>query len=636
MKVLFDARGNEVVLGRCLGRGGEGAVYALAHRPRLAAKVYTVRPDDARRRKLEAMISIGAPGLSRVAAWPCEPLLLEPGGETAGFLMPRLTRHRPLHALYGPAARKREFPDASFRFLVRAARNLAAAFDTVHAHGHVVGDVNQGNALVSECATVVLIDCDSFQVTVGSERFACGVGVALFTPPELSGRSLEQVPRERDHDAFGLAVLVFQLLFMGRHPYAGCRPGFEVSVESAIRDGSFVFGWQALGEGWTPPPFSLRLSDLPLRAALLFERAFARGSSAGSRPTPAEWVTVLDELEAALAACETDPRHVHGHPGGRCPWCRIEGEGGPTFFVPATSVGAGPVDVARAWRRVDSVPSPGPAGPPPAAAPARRLRGRPLPTALAYKRRWRYLAAAASATFACASVALRDPAGGLGLVGLWALRPTEEELGEREARQQAVDACRSELRAQHARWARECGDAGFSSRRRELERARRAIDALKQLEQQERRHLGRRVARARQRRYLAGFPLAAAPIACLDEPGRQQLSQWGIASAADVDTTRLARLHRSAPQLEAALVAWRDTLARGFAPATAGLEASDVRALEERQRQRRESLERVLCGGVDELVACRQAVIARRRDLGAVIARTQARLAQLEADLACA
>lgn len=53
--------------------------------------------------------------------------------------------------------------------MVRAATNVARAFAQVHAVGHVIGDVNHGNALVGRDGTVVLIDCDSLE-KLGSAR----------------------------------------------------------------------------------------------------------------------------------------------------------------------------------------------------------------------------------------------------------------------------------------------------------------------------------------------------------------------------------------------------------------------------------------------------------------------------------
>ena len=94
--------------------------------------------------------------------------------------------------------------------------------------------------------------------------------------------------RTADHDRFGLAVLIFQLLFMGRHPFAGRHPQRALTVETAIQEGLFAFGAEAALKGWEPPPFSLRLRDVSPPLAHLFERAFGREAAAGGpRPTAA-------------------------------------------------------------------------------------------------------------------------------------------------------------------------------------------------------------------------------------------------------------------------------------------------------------------------------------------------------------
>ena len=92
--------------------------------------------------------------------------------------------------------------------------NCAAAFDAIHSKSHVIGDVNQGNVLVSQRGTVFLIDCDSFQVSAHGKLFLCEVGVPQFTPPELQGRNFRGIQRTANHDRFGLALIIFHLLFM--------------------------------------------------------------------------------------------------------------------------------------------------------------------------------------------------------------------------------------------------------------------------------------------------------------------------------------------------------------------------------------------------------------------------------------
>jgi molecular chaperone DnaK len=334
LRAYRDQEGREILLGRFLGRGGEGAVYVVRAQARVA-KIYARTPDDELGGKLRAMVQLRTQTLTSFAAWPEDLVFDDSTGNIVGFLMPRVDDHR-IHTLYGPEERKRRFPDATWAFLVRTARNLAVTFETIHQHGHVIGDVNEGNIVVSDQAMVRHIDCDSFQVCHGGLTYACRVGVPLYTPPELQGQRLENVVRTHDHDCFGLAVLVFQLLFMGRHPFAGRHAERAVPVATAIREGLFAFGQQAAREGWEPPPHSLTLSDIPPSLAQLFERAFAQKSPTDSlRPSATEWVGAIEQMEASINICSKERRHAHAGRNERCPWCHIEDEGGFLFFNPA-------------------------------------------------------------------------------------------------------------------------------------------------------------------------------------------------------------------------------------------------------------------------------------------------------------
>ena len=159
----------------------------------------------------------------------------------------------------------------------------------------------------------------------------------------------------------------------------------------------------------------------------------------------------------------------------------------------------GTISLARqaesAWRAIEAVRSPGPAGPAPM-PPLRRLASRSL-------LRWPAFVAGASLTFVAASIVLRLPFGALGLLGLWALRPGAEERRRRQKRQRGIRECENELLRLQSLWGLHCGDAGFLRRRRDLDAARRSLQALPELEEQERRHLGARVSeRALERRQL--------------------------------------------------------------------------------------------------------------------------------------
>ena len=132
------------------------------------AKVYHKRPlADDQVAKLQAMVSCWSSALETISAWP-RSLLFDPiARKPCGILMTKMVGARPLHELYGTTNRRRHFPEVGWHHLVLAARNTAAAFQTLHSAGIVVGDVNQGNLLVDKQMCVRMIDCDSFQITNG-------------------------------------------------------------------------------------------------------------------------------------------------------------------------------------------------------------------------------------------------------------------------------------------------------------------------------------------------------------------------------------------------------------------------------------------------------------------------------------
>ncbi|MBM4076930.1 MAG: hypothetical protein FJ267_14975, partial [Planctomycetes bacterium] len=210
----------------------------------------------------------------------------------------------------------------------------------MHNHSIVIGDVNQGNVLVSKHGTITLIDCDSFQVQSGDRVYPCRVGVAHFTPPELQGGSFDGLHRTIHHDRFGLAMLIFHLLCMGRHPYAGqyLGTGEPPPIEKAIANFQYVYHRKSPTAQFVPPPQSLLLPAVMPKISDLFHRAFARGSEVeGSRPSSIEWHEALRDLKSQLKPCGSDIGHKFPNYLGTCPWCELERDGAPNLFVSVTS-----------------------------------------------------------------------------------------------------------------------------------------------------------------------------------------------------------------------------------------------------------------------------------------------------------
>ena len=324
LKNIFDQQRRLVPLGKLLGRGGEGAVFEIVGEPDLVAKIY--HPDKARERqqKIAAMVASRMQAKVSNAAFPISPLF-EGAGTFAGFAMQRIGRQKPVHQLYSPASRRNEFPNADYRLLLRTALNIARAVAAVHAAGCVIGDLNHSGVLVGADATATLIDCDSFQFSRDGKTFYCSVGVPDYTPPELQGKSLENILRTPNHDAFGLGVAIFSLLFLGRHPFSGRFLGRgDMPEERAIAEYRFAYSTDKSRTQTEPPPFAPTLSYVPREMASAFEMCFGPGGANGGRPKPADWISLLQRAEPQLVKCAATAGHFYFSSAPNCPWCGLE------------------------------------------------------------------------------------------------------------------------------------------------------------------------------------------------------------------------------------------------------------------------------------------------------------------------
>ncbi|KVV10886.1 MULTISPECIES: topoisomerase DNA-binding C4 zinc finger domain-containing protein [unclassified Pseudomonas] len=349
-------------LDKQLGKGGEGDVFALAGRADRAVKIYKTALRGSRESKVRAMIDGQLAGATTLVAFPSE-VVTDASGNFLGFTMRLVAGYHALHELYSPKSRKLHFPKADYRFLVRVAQNVARAVATVHQAGCVIGDLNHSGVLVGQDATVALIDADSFQFSLKGHSYPCVVGTEDFTPPELHGSSLAAVTRTQAHDNFGLAVAIFQLLAMGKHPYAGRYNGPDLTLGQSIAQHRFAFSMVRRDETrTTPPPGSVLLADFPKEIAAALESAF--GLAPSSRPDPAAWVYLLQGLETGLRRCADVPTHYFPGSAGTCLWCRLASQSGVEMFPQGLVVGnvpvAGPFDLERMWTAIRAVRLPSP------------------------------------------------------------------------------------------------------------------------------------------------------------------------------------------------------------------------------------------------------------------------------------
>jgi WD40 repeat protein/serine/threonine protein kinase len=395
MRVHLERHAQLLPLAGCpVAGGGEAAIFEMPGQPRLLAKIYH-KPTHLQAAKLAAMLLAPpadpmAPNGHASIAWPLDRLLADDGSATVlGFVMPRVDGALPIFEFYNPRSRLRLCPHFHYGYLLRTARNLAAAVRALHERDYVLGDLNETNVLVNNQALVTLVDTDSFQVSDGGRVFRCPVGKPEYTPPELQRMRFADFDRGPEHDAFALAVLIFQLLMQGIHPFAGRFTGTGEPAEIAER---IALGhWPYTPDRqipYRPNPFAPPFATLPPAVQDLMQRCFEEGHvRSGRRPTAAEWQQTLRAAEDNLATCTANAQHLFHESLPACPWCELgqrlrrdpfpsrrpeaEGAAATTAIVPAAPVSRRPSPLARHL-------APPPTPPPPPRPPSPPFRPVPL------------------------------------------------------------------------------------------------------------------------------------------------------------------------------------------------------------------------------------------------------------------
>lgn len=568
MKPEFYLDGKRLDLAKRIGKGGEGEVYLAAKIPR-AVKIYTLKDNGGREAKVQAMVRHGLAERFALASFP-EQVVREKSGKFAGFTMRFFEGHRQIHDLYGVKSRKINFPGADYRFLLRAASNSARAVAQVHNSNCIIGDLNHSGILVSEKdATVSLIDADSFQFEADGRLYPCLVGVPEFTAPELQGKSLGNIIRSKDHDNFALAIAVFQLLFMGRHPYAGrLVSSSDLTLDQLIARNLFAYA-RSSRNGASPPVGVATLNDMPGDIASAFERAF--GVVPAQRPSAPEWVDLLQKLEGRLSRCSVNSAHFYPSAAAGCTWCKMEAASpGTVLFLSnavspgSSSVFAGSFDIERAWSAIAAIPIPDPqnllskhlTAPTGASQEARAAKAKPLMGKLFGI----LMMLAAPVLF------FNYPDFGffwfvLLLFGWFTFVGSRVDESSWIAKFRAADRRYSEALDN---WR---GRLGIKSIEKLRSRLAEAVIEFRGLDQEKTQALQRLQSTRKTRQlheYLDKFLIKNASISGVGPARTMALASYGIESAADVQRARVLNVPGFGPATTDNLIAWRASLERRF------------------------------------------------------------------------
>ena len=273
-----------------LGVGGEGRVFRAGDH---ALKVFFTMT-DARRKKLAAFPA----GLPDAVVGPIA-LCTDQRGTVVGYAMRALERAVDIHRLG-----QRKWRDANMTAaeVIACFRHLSATIGELHARGIVVGDLNDGNVVLTPGPDwrPWLIDADSMQFA----SFPCTVAHERFLDPRLYGVDLAATGAlSRESDFYALAVMLFEsLLFV--HPFGGAHASFPTMLRRAEARHSVLRGDVKL------PSAATRPDVLPDDVLAWFTKVFDRDAR---EPLP----TAL--LDARFVRCACGIEHARRV----CPACTV-------------------------------------------------------------------------------------------------------------------------------------------------------------------------------------------------------------------------------------------------------------------------------------------------------------------------
>lgn len=360
---------------QAIKKGGEGEIHRVVGHGDLVAKIYKEGAlNQTREEKLAYMASAYTEGLKQLA-WP-QHVILDPYGHVKGFIMRRFDATEDMADLLDGTASGNQL---DWRKRVVVALNLSYLVNEIHTMGQAIGDMNPKNFGVDmNTGFVCAFDTDSFHIYNQNNRkwYPCTVLDEHYVAPELQEK-LQQGARVDSFrpedtftvqtDRFALAILIFQLLFLGVHPFTAARVASRGSSVLIHRRETNIY--QRMCPFFNPAPYTTipvyapPLSIVPPQMREMFKKAFLEDN----RPEARDWAAALSQLILQMDKCDRGHYYARYTPGADCPWCAMEKRTGDqpsrlsSSSSPSSSSSSSPSSSP-------SSSSPSPSSPPPRSA----------------------------------------------------------------------------------------------------------------------------------------------------------------------------------------------------------------------------------------------------------------------------
>jgi serine/threonine protein kinase len=313
-----------IQVGKRIAQGGAGTIFSLSSHPDFVLKKYH-QDSDLKYYEQKVANMLGNPPVIDPASileftWPlCS---VKEKGDFVGYVMPSLgdKSYFTLSKFINKKARQVNGLSEFLGHRITLAHNLSAILSKIHKLGYLVVDLKPQNCLVEkQSLKVTLIDTDGFFVPAsGGVHFPAKQFTPEFIAPELCNKS----PSDADimQDNFALAVMIFQLLNNGIHPFQASMKTKQLTIQEMIERQKFAYG-RVKSSRLIASKYSIH-EWFPDDIRELFDQAFA----SKVRPSSQDWRDCLRNYtafkEGVVSKCSNNSDHLVL--AGRCGQCELE------------------------------------------------------------------------------------------------------------------------------------------------------------------------------------------------------------------------------------------------------------------------------------------------------------------------
>jgi DNA-binding helix-hairpin-helix protein with protein kinase domain len=345
----------------------------------------------------------------------------------------------------------------------------------------------------------------------------------------------------------------------------------EMPIEKAISEFRFAYSLRR-SVGMTPPPGACTLRDFSPSIIDAFESAFSK-EQALVRPTPKQWVTLLDAFEKTLIRCSISPLHHYSSAASKCPWCRMEQRLGVVLFLPTYADFPAPtigVDVSQfslsqLWAQVEALQLPSrsqiaPTFPPLSLTPS-------LEAKQAKRNRYTCLALRAAVIVVALVIVVTVPATwliavGVALGGNALASSFRKDVGSQYRQRVAAIDSQSELALKQ--WEQRIGIERAEALKSSLGEAKHEYENLKPEEERRVAEYQRHREAVQKRQYLDRFRIRDYKIRGVGPAKLATLASYGIETAGDVNQGAVLAVPGFGATNSQPLFDWQAECARGF------------------------------------------------------------------------